>query len=111
MKNFVHRGDTLDLAVPYDVNSGGGMKVGSIVAIASKDGKLATADVVAGYVIGVFDVASDTGTAWAVGDVVYWDDTNKRFTKTTTSNTKAGLVVAAKQSADVVGRIRLTPMF
>jgi hypothetical protein len=50
-----------------------------------------------------------SGQAWAVGDKVYWDDTNKRFTKTSTSNTLAGYAVAAALTADVVGRLRLCP--
>lgn len=107
MKNYVQDGIALDLAAPYAVSSGGGMKVGAIIAIASLDA--ASGATVAGYTLGVFDAASDTGTAWAVGDVVYWDDTNKRFTKTSTSNTKAGYVVAAKASGDVTGRVRLVP--
>lgn len=107
MKNFVQKGDALDLAAPYDVLSGGGMKVGAIVAIAAA--AAVSGATVAGYTRGVFDVTSDTGAAWAVGDVVYWDDTNKRFTKTTTSNTKAGIAVAAKLAGDTVGRIKLVP--
>ena len=109
MKNYVQDGVALDLAVPYDVASGAAFKIGAIIAVAACAGVQANGDVVAGYVQGVYDLASDTGTAWAVGDRVYWDDTNKWFTKTTTSNTKAGYVVQAKAAGDVTGRIRLVP--
>ena len=56
---------------------------------------------------GTIDGATtDTGTAWAIGDLVYWDATNSRFTKTSTSNTKAGYALEAKASGDAVsGRI------
>jgi predicted RecA/RadA family phage recombinase len=47
--------------------------------------------------------------AWAEGDLVYWDNTAKQFTKTSTSNTKAGYAVAAKLTAGVSGRMRLVP--
>lgn len=107
MKNYVQDGRALDLVAPYAVTSGGGMKVGAIIAIAACDAALSA--VVAGYTTGVYDATSDTGTAWAVGDVVYWDDAAKRFTKTTTSNTKAGYAVAAKLAGDVTGRISLVP--
>ena len=110
MKNFVQEGFALDLAAPYDVSSGGGFKVGDIIAIAASDA-LSGADVV-GYVEGVFDVTAEgagSGQAWAAGDKVYWDDTNKRFTKTSTSNTLAGYAVAAKVTTDTVGRLRLCP--
>jgi predicted RecA/RadA family phage recombinase len=107
MDNFVQKGEALDLTAPYDVASGGGFKVGAIIAIASS-AALSGASVV-GNVIGVYDVTSDTGAAWSIGDVVYWDDTNKRFTKTTTSNTKSGVAVAAKTSGATTGRVRLIP--
>jgi predicted RecA/RadA family phage recombinase len=110
MKNRIQRGEALDLAAPYDVLSGGGFKVGDIIAIASMDA--VSGVVVSGSVEGVFDVTKEgagSGQAWAVGDKVYWDDTNKRFTKTSTSNTLAGYAVAAALTADVVGRLRLCP--
>lgn len=110
MKNFVHEGDALDLVAPSGgVTSGKGVKIAAIIAIAAVTA--AAGETFAGYVRGVFDVDSDTGTAWAVGDIVYWDDTNKVFTKTSTSNTKAGYVAAAKASGGTTGRIRLQPVF
>jgi predicted RecA/RadA family phage recombinase len=59
MKNYVHDGVALDLAAPYAVSSGGGLKVGAIIAIAAIDA--ANGATVAGYTLGVFDVTSDTG--------------------------------------------------
>ena len=56
---------------------------------------------------GVYDISSDTGTAWAVGDLIYWDNTNKVGTKTATSNTPMGYAVAAKAAATVAGTIKL----
>lgn len=110
MKNYVHDGAALDLTAPYAVSSGGGFKIGDIVAIAASDA--ASAASVVGYVRGVYDVTAEgagSGQAWAVGDKIYWDDTNKRFTKTSTSNTLAGYAVLAKLTADVVGRLSLIP--
>jgi predicted RecA/RadA family phage recombinase len=110
MKNYVHDGKALDLTAPYAVSSGGGFKVGDIIAIAASDA--ANAASVVGYVEGVYDVTAEgagSGQAWAAGDKVYWDDTNKRFTKTSTSNTLAGYAVSAKLTADVVGRLKLIP--
>lgn len=110
MKNFVQSGDMLDLVAPSGgVTSGKGVKIGVIIAIASTTA-IAGASF-AGATEGVFDVDSDTGAAWAAGDVVYWDDTNKVFTKTSTSNTKCGYAVAAKLSGDTTGRINLSPIF
>jgi predicted RecA/RadA family phage recombinase len=110
MKNYVQDGRALDLAAPYAVSSGGGFKVGQLIAIAAMDA--ANAATVAGYVEGVFDVLKEgagSGQAWAAGDLIYWDNSAKQFTKTSTSNTKAGYAVAAALTADVVGRLRLVP--
>lgn len=45
---------------------------------------------------------TDTGAAWAVNDAIYWDNTNSRFTKTSTSNTLCGHALEAKASGDAV---------
>jgi predicted RecA/RadA family phage recombinase len=110
MKNYVEGGEVIDLAAPYAVASGAGMKVGQFIAIAACDA--ANGATVAGYLQGVFDVLKEgagSGQAWAVGDLVYWDNTAKQFTKTSTSNTKAGYAAGAALTTDVVGRLRLVP--
>jgi predicted RecA/RadA family phage recombinase len=97
MKNYVHDGKALDLTAPYAVSSGGGFKVGDIVAIAAADA--ASGASVVGYVEGVYDVLKEgagSGQAWAAGDKIYWDNSAKQFTKTSTSNTLAGYAVSAR---------------
>lgn len=47
-----------------------------------------------------------TGAAWAVGDRIYWDDTAKKFTKTSTDNTACGWSLGTALSGDTV-----TPLF
>lgn len=54
-------------------------------------------------------VPKATGEAWAFGDAIYWDDINKVFTKTSTSNTLCGMVRVAALSADTTGSIDLNP--
>lgn len=56
---------------------------------------------------GVFELTKLAGAAWSKGDTLYWDDTAKNFTKTSTSNTKAGVAFAAALSADVTGLVAL----
>ncbi len=111
MKNYVQAGKTLSLAAPYAVSSGGGALVGSIFGVAASD--------VAGgaegefQVEGVFDLARETGadTAWSVGDLIYWDNTNKRATKTSTGNKLIGVAVKAAADTDATGRVRLNGAF
>ena len=49
-----------------------------------------------------------SGQAWAVGDQIYWDNTNKRFTKTSSGNTLVGTATAAKLTAATSGQLVLT---
>jgi predicted RecA/RadA family phage recombinase len=62
------------------------------------------------YMIGgLMEYASETGVAWTAGDKLYWDDTNKRFTKTSTSNTLCALAAEDKASAAATGQVLLIP--
>lgn len=57
----------------------------------------------------VSGVAKATGAAWAVGDLLYWDDAAKNLTKTVGSNTKVGYCLEAALSGDTVsGKVLLT---
>jgi predicted RecA/RadA family phage recombinase len=105
MKNYVQPGDIVQLTAPYAVLSGGGFLVGTLFAVALADA--ANAAPVEGLTRGICDLTSDTGTAWNAGDKVYWDNTAKNVTKTSTSNTLIGCCVAAKLSAATTGRVRL----
>lgn len=110
MKNRFSDGSPIDLLVPSGgCTSGLALLVNGIVGIPETT-QLA-GDTVALHLNGVFDHPSDTGTAWAVGDVLYLDNTAHVFTKTSTSNTKAGQCVLAKASATTTGRIRLQAVF
>ena len=105
MKNYVQEGDALTLTAPYAVSSGGGFKVGSIIAIAAADaGNGAT---VVGLTEGVFTVAKVSAQAWTVGALVYWDDSAKNFTTTSSGNTLSGVAVAVAANPSSTGRIRL----
>lgn len=107
MRNFVSEGVALDLTAPAAVTAGDPVKVGGLIVVPAADA--ASGDTFVGYVHGVFDVDKATGAAWAEGDTLYWDDTAKKFTKTTTSNTKCAVAVAAAASGDTTGRVKLIP--
>ena len=81
-------------------------KVGVLIGRAETAG--AVGDTVTLVIGGRVDSCpTDTGTAWSQGEAVYWDDTNKRFTKTTTSNTKCGYAAADKTSGATTASIIL----
>jgi predicted RecA/RadA family phage recombinase len=111
MKNFVQPGNTITLTSPYAVASGDGLLVGSIFGVAA--GTAALGDPVETALVGVYDLKKVASQAWAAGDKVYWDNTAKEATKTSTSNTLIGVAVVAVAggAGDVVGRVRLNGAF
>lgn len=110
MKNYVQPGDTLTLTAPYAVSAGDGALVGTnIFGVAcgtyanGAEGEFKTC--------GVFDLTTLGTDTPSVGTIAYWDNTNKRVTTTSTSNTKIGVFTAAKGSGVTVGRVRLNAVF
>ena len=111
MKNYVQPGNTVTLTAPYAVASGDGLLVGSIFGVAA--GTAALGDAVEAALTGVYDLKKVASQAWAAGDKVYWDNTAKEATKTTTSNTLIGVAVVAVAggAGDTIGRVRLNASF
>ena len=111
MKNYVQPGNTITLTAPYAVTSGDGLLVGSIFGVAA--GTAALGEAVETALVGVYELKKVASQAWAAGDKVYWDNTAKEATKTTTSNTLIGAAVAAVAggAGDTIGRVRLNAAF
>ncbi|WP_315721632.1 MULTISPECIES: DUF2190 family protein [unclassified Bradyrhizobium] len=105
MKNYLNKGDTLDVTLTGAVTGGVAALVGAeCFGVPMTDG-------VAGAVVafvreGVFsDQPTDTGAAWTFGDALYWDNTNHVFTKTATNNLRVGFAGAAKASGDTTATV------
>ncbi len=111
MKNYVQPGNTITLTAPYAVTSGDGLLVGSIFGVAA--GTAALGEAVETALVGVYELKKVASQAWAAGDKVYWDNTAKEATKTTTSNTLIGVAVVAVAggASDIIGRVRLNGAF
>ncbi|GGO38176.1 hypothetical protein GCM10010991_35060 [Gemmobacter aquaticus] len=111
MKNYVQPGNTITLTAPYAVTSGDGLLVGSIFGVAA--GTAAVGEAVEAALTGVYDLKKVASQAWTAGDKVYWDNTAKEATKTTTSNTLIGVAVVAVAggAGDTIGRVRLNASF
>ena len=94
-----------------DITVGDVVALGSICGIAETNVKKGEYGVL--RLNGVWIITAVTGTAFAVGDAVYWDATAKNATKvaSTTSpaqtNTFLGIVVEPKVSADAVAHVKL----
>lgn len=111
MKNYVQKGETLTLTAPYAVSAGGGALVGSVFGVATND--YANGEEGEFQVAGVFDLTRETGasTGFTQGTLIYWDNTNKRVTKTLTSNKLIGVAAKAAADGDATARVRLNGAF
>lgn len=58
-------------------------------------------------VSGEHELAAVNNAAFAVGDVLYWDDSANKLTKTATGNTRIGWAAAAKATTGTTGRVML----
>lgn len=104
MKNFVQKGRSIQLVMPYDRLAGQGVLVGSIFGVCANDALSgATCSV---QVSEVFDVTKDT-SVFSQGDKVYWDDSAKKLSSTAASNQVVGSAVQAQLTGDATARIRL----
>jgi len=103
--NYVQEGDDLTVTAPYTVASGAGCLVGNLFGFA----KFAAASGASVVITTrhVWDGTKKTNDTFAVGDKVYWDDTNKYLTSTATSNKWVGIATKAALAADATVRLRL----
>lgn len=106
--NQKRSGDVLTLALPYDRAAGEAFKVGSILAVAAVTGT--TGDVVAAHRVGEWAITALSTDQAAVGAKLYWDDTNKRLTTTSSTHKKVGYAVVAKTNGQTTARVKLIPL-
>lgn len=105
MKNFIQAGNVVTLPAPTGgVLSGGGMLVGSIFGVAAYDAAQG-ADVECALT-GIFELPKATG-AITVGAKVYWDNTAKNVTTTSSGNSLIGVAARPATSDDATVQVRL----
>jgi predicted RecA/RadA family phage recombinase len=110
-EKLLNAGDNLTVTSPV-----GGTVSGTAYLIGTNIFGVAFTDSVAGDDValrtdGVFEnMPKAAGAAWVQGDLLYWDNTAKNFTKTSTSNTKVGVAALAALSGDTVGTVNIGPM-
>jgi len=110
-KKYVQEGETIEYA-----NAGAAILSGAVVAIGNQVG-VAEVDIAATtgsgsvQMCGVFSLAKVGSQAWAQGDLVFWDKTNLRFTKTASSDADlaAGIAWEAVGSGagETTGKVKL----
>lgn len=109
MRNYVQAGDVIDAPAPYARLSGEVALIGNILAVAVAD--VANGAVGRWKTKGVFSAVAKhgnaTGQGWAVGDKLWWDNTNRRFTKTTTGNFGGASAMEVVDTNGTSGAVRL----
>lgn len=92
-RNFVQPGSVMTFTAAAAISSGDGVLIGKRLGVALGD--VANAAQGEAQVDGVFNLPVLGTDVVAQGDLLYWDNTNKRLTKTSTSNTLAGYAFGA----------------
>lgn len=105
MKNFVQSGKTVSVLAPYALTSGAGALVGSLFGVAAAAAANGAAVELARE--GVYDLVAVSADTGSVGAKVYWDNTNKRITTTSSGNTLVGALAAAKGNGETTARVLL----
>jgi predicted RecA/RadA family phage recombinase len=107
MDNFLGEGHRIDY-----VNAGSAISSGDVVEMTNCIG-IAVADIAASTGIGavqmegVFELATNTGEAWTIGQDIYWDADNDELTSTASSHTPAGMAVELVASTTATEKVLL----
>lgn len=108
--NYLQPGDTVTVTAPYNVSSGGGLKIGNFFGVALAT-VLSAASVEAKR-SGVFSLTKVGSQAWTEFEtVVYWDDTNQRCTSEAAGNMPIGVAAESVGSGAgaTTGAVLLIP--
>ena len=110
MKNYIQEGDVLTFTAPSDssdtdLSSGDGVLIGSIFGVCVTD--VAMGDSGQMKTEGVFELPKTSAQAWTVGAKIYWDDTNKVCTTSSSGNSLIGVATAAAANPSSTGYVRL----
>jgi predicted RecA/RadA family phage recombinase len=109
MRNYIQKGDTLQVTAPAAVTGGAGVLVGTaLFGVAQQTA--ASGALVELLIEGVVDHAK-AAVAIAAGDKAYWDNAAKLVTNVASGNTLIGVFVRAQLSGDATARVRLSGQY
>lgn len=108
-KNAVQEGDVLTLDPGATVASGAIAELGTPIApfagVSLSTGASGTDSAFAVY--GVYNIAKTTGTAWVVGQPIYWKGSTLKGITDPTGNLRVGICTEAAASGATSGKVRL----
>lgn len=102
---FIQDGKRIDYLAVTNIAVGQIVPMVTMVGVALTDiptGKTGTLETT-----GVWEMAAETGVAFAIGEQLYWDDVSNRLTKTSTSNTPAGKCVETKAVGGTIAKVKI----
>lgn len=105
MKNYIQPGDVLNVPAPANVSSGDGVLVGTLFGVAAYSA-LQNGEVQI-KTKGVFELPKTSAQAWTVGAAIYWDNTAKVCTTSSSDTVLIGKAVAAADNPSDSGLVRL----
>jgi predicted RecA/RadA family phage recombinase len=103
---FIQEGKYIDHTPVGALASGDVVVQGDLVGVTLRP--IAAGELGSLAVDGVFDFTKNTGVAYTVGTLLYWDDTNNVVTTTSAGNKSIGKVVRAAGTTDTLARVRLS---
>lgn len=109
MKNFIARGETLEITAAAALASGAGVLVGATFGVAA--GAIATGEKGIINLSGVYELPKVSAQAWTQGVRIYWEAAENRCTTTVGSNTLIGVAYAAAANPSAAGQVRLNASF
>lgn len=98
-------GEVLTVAAPYDRLTGEALLLGKIFGVCTFD--VTSGDDVTIHTEGVYCLMVKDSSSFAVGDYVYWNNTNKEFTSTSSGNTKVGVATEVALTGDTTMTLKL----
>jgi len=107
MKTFKGSGNPINVPAPEDATSGEFLIKGGIHGVAGIT--VASGADVPLWRQGVYTLPKATGTAWAVGDRLFWDVVAKNFTKDSTKRPVGAVAAAVAESSATTGDVLLEP--
>lgn len=106
MKNYITHGQKVTIVASAAIASGSGVLENLLFGVATKSA--ATGEALDIQVEGVVELPKVSTEVWAVGEPLYWDDTNSRLTKVSaTGLVLVGCVYQAAGNPTSVGQVRL----
>lgn len=109
MANYVQKGENIN----YKNDGSEKIAYGDVVVISERIG-VASVDIPAGgagviSIEGVYEMPAETSAAFAVGQTLYWDETNKRLTATKASSgaVTAGIATEPKETSAAFALVKL----